>query len=73
MITSLAIGLGGLMSGLLFKGWQYIISRPYTAPFRMLNYTEGVETSRQNFYLLSAVYVVLLLVLSYKDFTKKVS
>ncbi|WP_149243107.1 ABC transporter permease [Dyadobacter sp. 32] len=71
MITSLAIGLGGLISGLLLKGWQYIIFLPYAAPFRMLNYTEGVGTSRQNFYLLSAVYVVLLLVLSYKDFTKK--
>jgi hypothetical protein len=70
LITSLGIGLGGLMIGLLLKSWEYIIYLPYAAPFQMLNYKEDVA-SHQRFYLLNAVYTVLFVMLSYKDFTKR--
>ncbi len=69
LITSLGIGLGGLMIGLLLKSWEYIIYLPYAAPFQMLNYKEDVLSQR--FYFLNAVYTVLFVVLSYKDFTKR--
>lgn len=70
LITSLGIGLGGLMIGLLLKSWEYIIYLPYAAPFQMLNYKEDAA-SRPHFYLLNAVYTVLFATLSYKDFTKR--
>lgn len=69
LITSLGIGLGGLMIGLLLKSWEYIIYLPYAAPFQMLNYREDVLTQR--FYFLNSVYTVLFVVLSYKDFAKR--
>ncbi|MEO6284255.1 MAG: ABC transporter permease [Dyadobacter sp.] len=71
LITSLSIGLGGLMIGLLLKSWEYIIYMPYAAPFQMLNYTEAYAASHQGLNLLNAVYTVLLAVLSYYDFTKR--
>ncbi|TDE11024.1 ABC transporter permease [Dyadobacter psychrotolerans] len=70
LIISLGIGLGGLMIGLLLKGWEYIIYLPYAAPFQMLNYKEGAA-SHQSLYLLNTVYTVILVILSYYDFTKK--
>lgn len=69
LITSLGIGLGGLMIGLLLKSWKYIIYLPYAAPFQMLNYKEDIFSQR--FYLLNAVYMVLFAMLSYKDFTQR--
>lgn len=42
MITSLSIGLGGLMIGLLLQSGEYIIYLLYAAQFQMLNYKEGV-------------------------------
>lgn len=71
LITSLGIGLGGLMIGLLLKGWKYITYLPHAAPFQMLNYQEGDAAGRTPFYLLSVVYAVLFTMLSYKDFTKR--
>lgn len=70
LITSLGIGLGGLMIGLLLKSWEYIIYLPYAAPFQMLNYKEDTA-SHQSLYLLNAVYSILFVLLSYKDFTKR--
>jgi hypothetical protein len=70
LITSLGVGLGGLMIGLLLKSWKYIIYLPYAAPFQMLNYKEDVG-SHQSLILLNAVYSILLVLLSYKDFTKR--
>ncbi len=73
LIASLGIGLGGLMIGLLLKNWEYIIYLPYATPFQLLNYKETDLVSHQNFYSLNAIYSVLLLVLSYRDFTKRFS
>ena len=70
LITSLGIGLGGLVIGLLLKSWEYIIYLPYAAPFQMLNYKDDVF-GRQGFYFLYMVYTVLFVMLSYKDFTKR--
>jgi hypothetical protein len=71
LITSLGIGLGGLMIGLLLKSWEYIVYLPYAAPFQMLNYKEENAASHQSAYLLNVVYMVLISVLSYKDFTQR--
>ncbi|MCF0074208.1 ABC transporter permease [Dyadobacter sp. CY261] len=70
LITSLGVGLGGLMIGLLLKNWDYIIYLPYAAPFQMLNYGESNEAG-QSIFLLNAVYTALLFMVSYQDFTKK--
>jgi hypothetical protein len=71
LITSLGIGLGGLMIGLLLKSWEYIIYLPYAAPFQMLNYKEEDAAGHKSIYLLNAVYSILFVLLSYKDFTKR--
>jgi hypothetical protein len=71
LIISLGIGLGGLMIGLLLRSWKYVIYLPYAAPFQLLNYKEGNLPSQQGFYLLSAGYTVLLVLLSHHDFTKR--
>jgi hypothetical protein len=71
LITSLGIGLGGLMIGLLLKNWKYIIYLPYAAPFQMLNYNKEDAASHGGFHLLSAVYTVLFLMMSHKDFTAR--
>lgn len=71
LVTSLGIGLGGLMIGLLLKSWKYIIYLPYAAPFQMLNYKETSFSAKPQFYILSVLYPVLLFTLSYKDFARK--
>lgn len=71
LIASLGIGLGGLMVGLLLKNWEYIIYLPYAAPFQMLNYMDEDARGSQGFYLPNAIYTVLLVTLSYQDFTQK--
>lgn len=71
LITSLGIGLGGLMIGLLLKNWEYIVYLPYATPFQMLNYKPQDAASHQNLYLLNVMYTVLLAVLSCYDFTKR--
>jgi len=71
LITSLGIGLGGLMIGLLLKSWKFIIYLPYAAPFQMLNYKEEDVSSHQRLFLINAVYTVLFVMLSYKDFVKR--
>ncbi len=71
LITSLGIGLGGLMIGLLLKSWEYIIYLPYAAPFQMLNYKEGNLSSFQNSNLVNFIYTGLFFFFSYKYFTKR--
>jgi hypothetical protein len=71
LITSLGVGLGGLMVGLLLKNWEYIIYLPYAAPFQMLNYMNSDAWASRDFYLPNAIYTVLLVKLSYQDFTQK--
>lgn len=73
LIASLGIGLGGLMIGLLLKNWEYIIYLPYATPFQMLNYQETAASSHQSFFGLNTGYTVLLIGLSYQDFTKRFS
>lgn len=71
LITSLGIGLGGLMIGLLLKSWTYIIYLPYAAPFQLLNYKEEELVNRAVFFTSNAIYTVLFVGLSYRDFTRK--
>ncbi|MDO6432626.1 ABC transporter permease [Flavitalea sp. BT771] len=71
LITSLGMGLFGLLMGLLLKNWDHIIYLPYATPFQMLNYKETDVLNRQHFYLVNAGYSLLFIVLSYKDFTKR--
>ena len=73
LIASLGIGLGGLMIGLLMKNWEHIMYLPYATPFQLLNYKETEAAHYQDFYLLNAVYTVILVALSYHDFTKRFS
>ena len=71
LITSLGVGLGGLMVGLLLKNWQYIDYLPYAPPFKLLNYGEVKIPGHSIDYLSGAVYTILLAALSYQDFSKR--
>ncbi|MBB6108710.1 hypothetical protein SAMN05421821_10255 [Mucilaginibacter lappiensis] len=71
LVTSLGLGLFGLLMGLLLKNWDHIIYLPYATSFQMLNYKETDVLNRQNFYWVNAVYSCLFLALSYKDFGKR--
>ena len=71
LITSLGMGLFGLLMGLLLKNWDHIIYLPYATPFQMLNYKETDVLNRQHFYWVNAGYSLVFIVLSYKDFTKR--
>lgn len=71
LVTSLGLGLLGLLVGLLFKNSPYIIYFPYAMPFQMWNYQIAHELIIQKFFWIDAAYTLLFLLLSYYDFTKR--
>lgn len=71
LVTSLGLGLLGLLIGLLFKNSPHIIYFPYAMPFQMWNYQVTNGLISQKFIWVDAAYTLLFLILSYNDFTRR--
>ncbi|CAG4997523.1 hypothetical protein DYBT9275_01792 [Dyadobacter sp. CECT 9275] len=71
LVTSLGLGLLGLLLGLLFKNGPYIIFFPYGMPFQVWNYPLTDSIILPKFLWIAVLYTLLLITLSYNDFTKK--
>lgn len=71
LVTSLGLGLLGLLVGLLFKNSTYIIYFPYAMPFQMWNYQLKEGFIFPNFFWINTAYTLLFLALGYNDFTKR--
>ncbi|GLU51088.1 ABC transporter permease [Dyadobacter frigoris] len=71
LVTSLGLGLLGLLVGLLFKNWPHIVYFPYAMPFQMWNYQLSKSFVSQNFFWINIAYTLLFLALSYHDFTRR--
>lgn len=71
LVTSLGLGLLGLLVGLLFKNSPHIIYFPYAMPFQMWNYQVTNGLILQKFIWVDAAYALLFLTLSYHDFTRR--
>jgi hypothetical protein len=71
LVTSLGVGLLGLLLGLLFKNSPHIIYLPYALPFQLWNYqvTGGLVSGK--FFWIGTTYTLLFLTLTYNDFTRK--
>lgn len=71
LVTSLGLGLLGLLVGLLFKNSPHIIYFPYAMPFQMWNYQLTNGLILQKFIWIDTSYAFLFLTLSYRDFTRR--
>ncbi len=71
LVSSLGLGLLGLLLGLLFKNSPHIIYFPYAIPFQMWNYQATSGSIFSKFIWVDAAYTVLFLTLSFNDFTKR--
>lgn len=71
LVSSLGIGLLGLLMGLLFKNGSHIVYLPYAMPFQMWNYQVSNGLVLHKFLWINGAYTLLFLTLSYNDFTKR--
>lgn len=71
LVTSLGLGLLGLLVGLLFKNSPESIYFPYALPFQMWEYQPVHGFVFYKFVWIDAAYSLLFLTLSYHDFTRR--